>query len=219
MPSADQLAAAARDYTGPSPALVAEDFRAQLHSPMGKRVRWWKAYQVPPGTPGMNQQGRLYVEQELDDSVRVLFHQTTRDIVSTEFGIFPKGSSAVSNDVRSLEFARMDRILVTDVSWLARQYVKRGDTDTDVLVQPHVASITTVLVDGSAVDNDEYEAAETGIVWDAGMGPEAGTIYAVEYRYHPLFEYLLQDDSFMQAGADGVMLPQRGLVQLVPPKK
>lgn len=209
---------AALPYTGGAPAMVAGDFKAQLFDPMGKPVRWWKAYEAPPGTPGVNAQGRLYIEQELADDVRVLFHQTTRDIVTSEFGVFPKGTSAVSNIPSDIEFARMDRILVTDVTWLARQLVKRGAGETDLLVQPHVESIAAVLVNGAAVDADSYEATETGIKWLADE-VEVGSVYAVEYRYHPLFEYLMQSESLMQAGGDGAMLPQRGIVQLVPPKK
>lgn len=200
-------------YSGPSPSMTADDFINQLHGPLGKQVR---VFQAIENIPGQSKKKFSYEELDLDDDVRVLIHAVGRDAKAFDFGLIEQGIVQISNDVRAVEFARRDRIVVTDVSWVARQIVVRGSGDTDTLARSYLASIEAVKVDGETAVASTYEVATTGIKW-LSDAPATGTQYSVRYRYHPLIEYLLQGDFTMQAGGDGVLLPQRGFGRVVLP--
>ena len=161
---------------------------------------------------------RLYIEQELESGVHCLFYQTQRNLLHPDLGMVPAGHTAISVVPDECELAYLDRVAPTSIAWRERVYLKRGVTDTDALLHKTVASIDSVMVDGDYADADAYALAENGggITWLANA-PSAGTSYAVEYRYHPLFEFLGNEQGVMQIGKDGVLLPQRGLLRLVVP--
>lgn len=212
-------------YSGSSPfatGLTGADYRAQ-HQQHGQPFRWWKAWRAPQGVTGpggelRERNQRLYIGQTMAAGVHCLFYQTQRNIMHPELGMVPAGHTAISVLPDECELAYLDRIAPTAVQWRERAYLKRGATDTDALLHKTAAAIGAVLLNGEYADPDNYTLAAggAGIRWLSGA-PAAGTNYAVEYHYHPLFEFLGNEQGIMQIGKDGVPLPQRGLVRLVQP--
>lgn len=222
MPTLEELNAL--PYTGSSPfatGLTGGDYRGQMRQ-HGQPFRWWKAWRAPQGAVGPNgevreRNQRLYIEQELESGVHCLFYQTQRDLLHPDLGMVPAGHSAVSVMPDECELAYLDRIAPVWVAWRERVYLKRGSGESDALLHKTVASIDSVLVNGDYADSNDYELVEGGGVGWLNNVPALGTSYAVEYRYHPLFEFLGNEQGVMQIGKDGVLLPQRGLLRLVVP--
>ncbi len=223
MPTIEELNAL--PYTGSSPfatGLTGGDYREQMRQ-HGQPFRWWKAWRASQGVTGPHgevreRNQRLYIEQELESGVHCLFYQTQRNLLHPDLGMVPAGHSAVSVLPDECELAYLDRIAPVWVAWRERVYLKRGSGTVDALLHKTVASIDAVLVDGDYANNGDYALAENGggIEW-LNNAPTAGANYAVEYRYHPLFEFLGNEQGVMQIGKDGVLLPQRGLLRLVVP--
>jgi|GEM_PF-3572169 len=228
MPTVEELNAL--PFTGGDPfsgGLVSRDYRSQYEQ-HGYPLRWWKGFQAPNGATGpngeaRNDQGRIYVEQTHGndgtpmEDCRCMLYRTRRDIYVPDFGLFEKGSTSVSVLPEQVEFARLDRVAFPEVTWIARDFITRGNTNTDTLTQPPVKSIDKVLfypANGNAIviDPDAYEAMDNGIKWLHNEIPYNG-VYSVEYHYLPIFEWLMVEDlGVVQRGSDRSKLPQRGLI-------
>jgi hypothetical protein len=220
----------ALDYSGTSPqssGMTAEDYRREyrLH---GRPVRWWKAVYLPEGETGPDGEARekngyCFIEQltAIDGvtaltEIRAMFWGTQRMFPHEQFGVVSRGSQEIGVLPDEIHLAKPDRVCLTDVAWLQRQFVTRGATDTDLLTFKPVAEIVSVVVEGEVVSVEDYEDVDTGIRWLSGA-PSAGTKYHVEYKHHPLFEFLGSEKQIVQKGADGLYLPQRGTIQFIQP--
>src|SRR5687768_11163127 len=123
MPTPAELAGMA--FTGPAAfakGMTEADFRQHLHGPMGLQMRFWKAYAasgsaVGPGGEVPERNNRLYIEQTLDSAVRALAYRTERQLYDAEFGTIEIGSTAISVIPSEVEFARLDRVAFTNISW------------------------------------------------------------------------------------------------------
>jgi len=225
MPTVEELAA--MDYAPPQDAFTSRDYLAQYQA-HGYPLRWWKSYSAPDDATGpngeqRNDQGRIYIEQTAgNDSTpiadcRCMLYRTERAVYVPDFGLFEKGSTSISVLPEQVEFARLDRVAFPEVTWIARDFVTRGNTDTDTLTQPPVVVIDKVLyypASGNAVviDPDSYVAVDGGINWLDDSIPLNG-VYSVEYHYLPIFEWLMVEDmGVVQRGTDRSKLPQRGLI-------
>ena len=227
MPELTAAEIAALGYSGPSAGTVgitADDYRAQYQQ-HGRRLRWWKAFLcgdeligevIGPGGEMVERNGYVYIEQVLADDVRCMLYQTKRDFFDPEFGVVPKGSTGISVLPDEIELARLDRVALTDSAWIGRDYVKRGDGEIDELVRQPVVSISQVLFNGNFLNAANYISASNGVRWMGGQLAE-GSLYSIEYRYLPMFEFLGEEQGVVQRGADGSFLPQRGAVNLKQP--
>lgn len=211
----------------------AKDFRDKLYLPHGKIIRWWQAYEADPesavrGPNGetVSKDGKIFVERTTAlngaplNTVRVLPYRTNRNIVDPEWGLIEKSSTGLSAIPSEIEFARYDRLGMVDVTLIARNIIERGEGETDKLVRFPVVSIAEIfkLTPGSnavLISDELYEVSENGITWlDDSI--EEGTPLSVVYRYMPIWQWLCVDDqSVIQRGTDGDLLPQRGVVQML----
>lgn len=200
--------------------LTGADFRAQLQG-HGQPFRWWKAWRVEnnASTAQREANGRIYVEQKFPEGsdVKALFYNTTRDIFHPELGPVPKGHTAISVMPDECELVYLDRIAPTTFKWLERQIVRRAQTGDDQLLHKAATEILTVMVGGLVKPANTYKLESGGKLKWLSSAPEPGVEYSVEYRYHPLFEFMGNEQGVVQIGKDGAFLPQRGLIRLMKP--
>lgn len=218
MPTVEELLAL--PYTGSSAfanGLTAADYRAQIAA-HGQQFRWWKALRTPPGTGQTRESNdRVYVEQEFPEgsNVRALFYNTSRDINHPEFGPILKGHSAISVMPDECELAAGDRVSPLVHRWRFRERVKRAETGDDQLLHRMATNIIAIFISGMAAPAENYELEEGGLVHWLEDAPATGTEYLVEYRYHPLYEFMGIEQGVVQFGEDAAFLPQRGLIKVV----
>lgn len=220
MPTVEELNAL--PYTGSSAfanGLTAADYRAQIAA-HGQPFRWWKALRTDPGTGQKRESNdRVYEEQEFPEgsNVRALFYNTSKDIMHPEAGLIPKGHTAISVMPDECELTEGDRVSPLVHRWRFRGRAKRAETGDDLLLHRMATNIERIVIGGEMVDVENYELLDGGLVHWLDDAPTAGTVYLVEYRYHPLYEFLGIEQGVVQFGEDGAFLPQRGLVKVVQP--
>src|SRR5689334_21751477 len=92
----------------------------KLHRASGESIRWWKAVPVPPGTPGISSEGRLLVEQEMDESARFLIAGTSQSRENRDCGTMPAGMLQLSAFPDWAYFSHLDRIaLLATGRWMS----------------------------------------------------------------------------------------------------
>lgn len=84
-------------YTGASPfsqGLTGDDFRALVRQ-YGERVRWLRAIETPSGPNGevARSSGKVFVEQELPEEVRVFLTRSTGTLQNTQVSVLSAGST------------------------------------------------------------------------------------------------------------------------------
>ena len=195
--------------------LTAEDYRRQFRLE-GEPIMWWKAFAANAGVLGPNGEvpdkgGRIYVQQTLDPVVRVMITRTTRELMDEEFGVLPKGSTAIACLPDEILLSPKDRVLLVNRRYAGRTMIVASGDATDPLPFQNIASITSVLGASGLVSASNYavSAAGTGITWSGT--PPTGNV-SVELLYQPLYIYLDLYDQNPPVGHDALFLPQRGVL-------
>jgi len=188
------------------PAMNAAEWR-RWHRQRGESYRWLKGIPVPEGTPGREQNGRLYVEVALDPAIRGMFHNTTVDMEDAEFGLIRKGATAFSVMPDETPMARLDRVILTQREMLVREVVSNG-----TLAQPYVAAVVEIRQGTTVYARDtDYTVTGRTINW-TGAAPSGA--YSVEYTFNPVFVVVPQSDQLPRPDRYGVLMPQRGALML-----
>ena len=196
----------------------------------GKLVEWWKAIPTSDYNPETNaydrdsdtatEYGHIYVKQTLDNSVRALIQQVTKEVVDPNIGMIQVGDLHISFMPDEINPVRMDKFVLLETVETTREV---HDKDVaDVLHQADVVDIVSVQSnDGTVyVEGVDFELDGAEIVWldgDESASPPAGAPgYVVEYRYHPVYWYLGVRGQ-TRGEQDGVPLPCNGVLTLKHP--
>lgn len=135
------------------------------------------------------------------------FHDAADNVDEKEFGIITGGTIEAKTFPDECMLARPDRIILPlRNSVIARHKVTRGESAIDGLTYPFLHAINYVR-QGATVYRNYRETAQ-GIQWLVGDKPEAGSEYAIEYVYAPVYVAL---DSIRSSrpGKGGELMPQR----------
>ncbi len=199
------------------PAFNPEHYRV-LHRKRGERYRWFRA--MPSGLStaelrefeGAERDGHIYVEQSIPDDARALVSQTTEEVQSEEYGLFPVGSTRISVMPDESYFGRLDKIILTDRRFVSRVVLTRGATALDVLPRGYVQSITEVRRGTTVyVQGVDYQMDASGVTW-LDNAPTVGETYAVDYQYSPVYLWLRISTQPPRIGSDGNLMPLRGML-------
>ena len=205
----------------------AQRWRERIHR-LGENFRWFPAqlcgcedYRV---CELCERDGRIYTERVLPSGAKAWFAQTEVDIESTEFNVlFPKGSSQITVMPDECWPQRLDRIVASDQEQPSREIVLRNTiTDDDDLVHGYVVSVQSVrqgaeiytqyVLDPETLEaTGDFEILSQGIRWRSNHRPLENTKYAVEYRYQPMF-YFLMPITLPFKDSYGVLMPMDGIL-------
>jgi hypothetical protein len=216
MPTVAELIALDYEQSPAQAGLSAEEYRTQYEA-HGLTFRFLAAIKAPSGWSGVGKDGMIYNEQSLASTVRCMVYQTSRDFYDAEQNIlYPRGSTGISTMPDEVQFARYDRIILTAAKWFTREIVTRAASGNDALNHPYPHSIVRVRINNTVQATTRYQMTSGAVQW-LNNAPATGTNYAVEYLYHPVYEFLGNEQGVVQQGSDGLFLPQRGVFRQVTP--
>jgi hypothetical protein len=202
-----------------SKGMIADDYRKE-YAKHGERVRWWKGYTAEDGIVGPNgetvgRSGHLHIEQKLAPEVRAIFTQTKREILDTQFGTLPKGSTQISVIPDEIFAARGDWFLAEDKEQIGRYWVEPTGDITDIPFR-FVKRIIAAYTEDGPLSEASYEVSAhssirygNAVSWLQGV---PATPVAIEVVYAPLFIFLDVSDRLPFRGPDDKFLPQIGVL-------
>jgi hypothetical protein len=203
--------------------LNVEAYRTQMRM-MGEPVRCLKGFPCSCYNARTNSfdpdctrclQGVEFVEQDVA-AYKVLIANLKKRYEHPEYGLLEVGELTICNMANELLLAFKDRIVLTGRRAVAREAVTRAASGPDTLIQDFPVSLMAVYFEGTSYTVGEDCTIEAGkVVWlPDGQAPAAGSIYAVEYHYSPVYWYLAQDETPPRPVPllEGVVTPQRGFL-------
>jgi hypothetical protein len=205
-----------------------EVFRQAIHAG-GEQVRWLKAIPHTCYDPATNydQQrgceecsfGMVYEEEVLPSNVRALITNLKQKWMDAQMGLVKEGDLVCQTMPDEIWLSPLDRLVLVQREQIKWERLTKG---VDQLSEPYPVSLAEVT-DGThyAIGTDcQLDAATAKVEWiDGGDAPETGAVYAVQYRFNPVFWYIYGDQTPPRPATlvAGGVTPQKGfLVQKHP---
>ena len=166
------------------------------------------------------------VPEAIADSLGVVTNYN-KMTYSPEFGRVPSGTANWTSMANECELSDHDILVHYGGVELAKELVRRGDSDFDELSHPCVASIGEVsrgFVDWQAGTDFELERnpqaqwfERARVQWlDGGARPETGEFYSVSYLRYPRLIWLSDSNRPARFNHAGARLVQRGTLTILP---
>lgn len=192
---------------------LASNYRSVFYgSYMARPFRLQRAVLTPNGTRYEN------VTQTLDgrpiSEARCLVWETKRRVEAAEFGWITRRDTMFSVLPEDVKMFPGWRVSLFDVPEPANTRINRAGSSNALPGAP-VKSVLAIYTEaGALVSASTYSVSEEGISWLSGA-PAEGASLSVDYEACPWYEWLPDEQSILQRGADDSLLPQIGRIQKV----
>lgn len=189
----------------------------QMISSQGETIRWFQARLSDQYNPATNYDPRTapalgaeWVERLLSASVKALIFGVKSSFLHPEIGWVRTGDLQCMTMPDEIALGHLDRVVLTQREMIERERVVKGE---DTLRHPYPESVVTIYDDDRTYLNATLDTATRVLTWGAGVVPATGATYIVEYKYHPVFWYIGDEQTVPRpSGKDAARLPQKGLL-------